>query len=305
MDKYFKEALDSGFIPSSTSPAGAGFFFVEKKDGSLRPYTDYRGSDHITIKNRYPLPLMTAAFEILQGATIFTKLDLRNAYHLVRIREGDEWKTAFNTPTGHYEYQVMPFGLVNAPAVFQAFINALREMLNIFVFVNLDDILKFYLTSVKQVQRFLGFSNFFRRFIRNLISVAEPLSALTKKSAKPFVWTSRPNQAFNRLKQLFTSAPILTLSDPEMPFVLEVDVSDVGVGAVLSQRTRSDNKLHPCAFFPVGLPQLREIMIMGTGSCWPIKWHWKSGGIGWRGPNTLSSYGRTTEASLASGRRRG
>ncbi len=84
---------------------------------------------------------MSSAFEILQGAKIFTKLDLRNAYHLVRIKEGDEWKTAFNTPVGHFEYRVLPFGMVNAPAVFQALVNdVLRDMINVFVFVYLDDI---------------------------------------------------------------------------------------------------------------------------------------------------------------------
>ncbi len=74
------------------------FFFVEKKDGSLHPCIDYRGLNSITLKNTYPLPLMSSAFERLQGALFFTKLDLRNAYHLVRMREGDEWMTAFNTP---------------------------------------------------------------------------------------------------------------------------------------------------------------------------------------------------------------
>ena len=87
------------------------------------PYIDYQGLNDITVKDRYPLPLIASAFELLEGATVFTKLDLRNAYHLVRIREGDEWKMAFNTPTGHYEYLVMPFGLTNAPAVFQALVN--------------------------------------------------------------------------------------------------------------------------------------------------------------------------------------
>ncbi len=87
---------------------------------------------------------MSSAFELLQKAKIFSKLDLRSAYNLVRIKEGDEWKTALSTTTGHWEYQVMPFGLANAPAVFQAFINdVLREMLNHFVFVYLDDILIF------------------------------------------------------------------------------------------------------------------------------------------------------------------
>ncbi|KAK5925542.1 hypothetical protein CgunFtcFv8_018057 [Champsocephalus gunnari] len=141
MNNYIETSLQAGLIRPSSSPAGAGFFFVDKKDGSLRPCIDYSPLNAITIKNRYPLPLISSAFELLQDANIFTKLDLRNAYHLVRIREGDEWKTGFNTPSGHYEYLVMPFGLTNAPAVFQALINeVLGDFLNKFVFVYLDDI---------------------------------------------------------------------------------------------------------------------------------------------------------------------
>lgn len=116
MEEYIRDALKTGFIRPSRSPAGASSFFVGKKDGGLRPCIDYRGLNKITIKNRYPLPLMSSAFEQLRNATIFTKLDLRSAYNLVRMREGDEWKTAFITPSGHYEYLVMPFGLANSPA---------------------------------------------------------------------------------------------------------------------------------------------------------------------------------------------
>ncbi|KAL0199060.1 hypothetical protein M9458_007600, partial [Cirrhinus mrigala] len=146
MEKYISDSLAAGLIRPSSSPAGAGFFFVKKKDGSLRPCIDYRGLNSITVKNTYPLPLMSSAFERLQGASIFSKLDLRNAYHLVRIREGDEWKTAFNTPRGHFEYLVMPFGLSNSPAVFQALVNdVLRDMVDRFIYVYLDDILIFFL----------------------------------------------------------------------------------------------------------------------------------------------------------------
>ncbi|KAI3366835.1 hypothetical protein L3Q82_009486, partial [Scortum barcoo] len=105
MEKYISESLAAGLIRPSSSPLGAGFFFVEKKDKTLRPCIDFRGLNDITIKNKYPLPLIDPAFEPFHQATIFSKLDLRNAYHLVRIREGDEWKTAFNTPLGHFEYQ--------------------------------------------------------------------------------------------------------------------------------------------------------------------------------------------------------
>lgn len=144
MEKYIHDSLAAGIIRPSSSPVGAGFFFVGKKDGTLRPCIDYRGLNEITIRNKYPLPLLASALEPLQGATIFTRLDLRNAYHLIRIRAGDEWKTAFKTPLGHFEYLVMPFGLTNAPAVFQALVNdVLRDLLNRSVFVYLDDILIF------------------------------------------------------------------------------------------------------------------------------------------------------------------
>ncbi|KAK3549307.1 hypothetical protein QTP70_034534 [Hemibagrus guttatus] len=90
MEEYIKEALAQGYIHLSTSPAASSFFFVAKKDGGLRPCIDYRALNRITVKFRYPLPLVPAALEHLRGATIFTKLDLRSAYNLIRIRKGDE-----------------------------------------------------------------------------------------------------------------------------------------------------------------------------------------------------------------------
>ena len=312
MDRYLTECLAEGLIHPSRSPVAAGFFFVKKKGGDLRPCIDFRGLNNITTRNQYPLPLMSTNLEPLLQANIFTKLDLRNAYHLVRIREGDEWKTAFKTPRGHYEYLVMPFGLTNAPGVFQEMMNdILHDMLDIFVVLYLDDILVFsrsleehtqhvhlviqrllenrlYLkaekcifhapsveflgliveggqtrpdprkiqsivewpqpTNRKQLQSFLGFSNFYRRFIRNYSQVAAPLTTLTS-TLHPFAWTPAASVAFADLKRRFTSAPILTNPDPSRPFVVEVDASDTGIGGVLSQQSAADQKLHPCAFF--------------------------------------------------------
>ncbi len=142
MEDYIREARQQGFIQPSTSPAASSFFFVGKKDGGLRPCIDYRMLNSQTVKLPYPLPLVPAALEELRGARIFCKLDLRSAYNLVRIREDDEWKTAFITPAGHYEYRVMPYGLSNSPSVFQSFMNEVfREFLNKFVIVYIDDIL--------------------------------------------------------------------------------------------------------------------------------------------------------------------
>ncbi|KAL0146623.1 hypothetical protein M9458_057963 [Cirrhinus mrigala] len=122
MEEYISEALAQGFIQPSTSPAASNFFFVGKKDGGLRPCIDYRQLNSQVIQQPYPLPLVPAALEELRGAQVFTKLDLRSAYNLVRIRAGDEWKTAFVTPTGHYEYRVMPYGLhqpIRLPNVYE------------------------------------------------------------------------------------------------------------------------------------------------------------------------------------------
>lgn len=101
-----KEALEQGLIR---------FFFTEKRTGELQPCIDYQGLNNITVK--YPLPLILLAIEQLREATVFTRLDLQSTYNLVRIRAGDEWKTAFSTTSGHYEYNSMSYGLVNAPSV--------------------------------------------------------------------------------------------------------------------------------------------------------------------------------------------
>ena len=139
---YLEANLSNGFIRRSSSPAASPILFVKKKDGSLRLCVDYRDLNHATIKNRYPLPLIGELLERVRGAKIFTKLDLRGAYNLIQIREGDEYKTAFRTRYGQFEYRVMPFGLTNAPATFQAYMDEmLQPYIDEFAICYLDDIL--------------------------------------------------------------------------------------------------------------------------------------------------------------------
>lgn len=146
LEDYVRDKLKKGHIRPSRSPAGYPVLFVPKpnKHGvpTLRMCVDYRQLNEITIKNRYPLPLIADLTDVLQGAQIFTAIDLRDSYALLRIKEGDEWKTAFRTPYGHFEYQVVPYGLSNAPSAFQNLVNdTLREKLDTCVVVYLDDIL--------------------------------------------------------------------------------------------------------------------------------------------------------------------
>ena len=309
--EWLKEMEKTGKIRKSTSPAGAPILFVPKPSGrGLRRCVDYRGLNAVTISNRYPLPLMQELQERVQGAQWFTKLDLKNGFNLIRIRKGDEWKTAFRTRYGLYEFQVMPFGLTNAPSTFQDMMNhVLSDVLDIGVLAYMDDFLIYAKTeeehdklvrkvlgrlqtnglavspekcvwktheveflgyiigcngiqmrqdkveaipwwrqpaSVTETQSFLGFANFYQRFIRDYSRVAKPLMDLTKKNEK-WTWSNEAQAAFEELKKRFTSAPILAHFDPTKPVIIETDASDFAIGAVLSQRDE-EHRLHPVAF---------------------------------------------------------
>lgn len=284
--QYLKENLEKGFIEPSTSSFVSPVLFVKKPGGGLRLCVDYRALNAITKKNLYPLPRIDDSLRQLLKAKIFTRLDLRGAYNQIRIKPGDEPKTAFRTRYGLYQYKVMPFGLTNAPATCQQFVNdVLREFLDIFVVVYLDDILiysedtnqhhnhvrkvlsklrdanlfckaekcEFNVTkttflgfvvspeglsmdpskiqtikdwkppsSVKGVQSFLGFANFYRRFIQNYSKIASPLFSLTRKNSK-FTWSKACNDSFEVLKSAFITEPILRHFDPALETILETD----------------------------------------------------------------------------------
>lgn len=304
------ELLSKGFIRPSKSPIGAPVLFVKKKEGTLRMCIDYRQLNLRSKKNKYPLPPIKLLLEQFSTAKIFSKMDLRGAYHRLRIAAGHEWKTTFRCRYGSFEFLVMPFGLTNAPSAFQHYINdVLHEHLDSFVVVYLDDILvystsekehethvekvlellrfhKLYAkaskcefhqskveflgymvgsdgismdvkkvqtvldwpvpTHVKAVQSFLGFANFYRRFIRNYSKIVTPLTALTKKDSE-FRWTEDATEAFETLKKAFTEAPILVHFDPNLDTILETDASDYAMGIILSQNC-ADGILRPVAF---------------------------------------------------------
>jgi len=309
--KFIDENLATGFIRPSRSPCGAPVLFIRKKDGSLRLCVDFRGLNRISKKDRYPLPLISDLLDAPRKARIYTKIDLRHAYHLIRISAGDEWKTAFRTRYGSFEWLVMPEGLTNAPAAFQRFMNDIfSDMTDISVIVYLDDILvysdnlsehqqhvtevfrrlrannlfaradkcEFHVTSckylgymlspegltmapykvqviqdwpelrkVRDIQSFLGFANFYRRFIYGYSDITVPLTRLTRKGT-PWNFSDECRTAFNMLKKAFTTAPVLTHWMPDTPITVETDASDYALAAVLSITTPTSGKMHPIAF---------------------------------------------------------
>lgn len=139
------ENLQKGYIRPSSSPMASPFFFVGKQDGLLRPCQDYRYLNEGTIKNTYPLPLISELVDKLKGAKIFSKLDLRSGYNNVRFKDGDQWKAAFKCSKGLYEPTVMFFGLCNSPATFQMFMNDLfKDIIDEgWLLIYMDDMLIF------------------------------------------------------------------------------------------------------------------------------------------------------------------
>ncbi|GKA03472.1 putative reverse transcriptase domain-containing protein [Tanacetum coccineum] len=142
LSEQLKELSDKGFIRPSSSPWEAPVLFVKKKDGSFRVCIDYRELNKLTVKNHYPLPRIDDLFDQLQGSSVYSKIDLRSGYHQLTVREEYILKTAFRTHYGHYEFQVTPFGLTNAPAVFMDLMNRVcKPYLDKFVIVFIEDIL--------------------------------------------------------------------------------------------------------------------------------------------------------------------
>ena len=153
LKKQLADLSAKGFIKPSTSPFGAPVLFVHKKEGTLRLCVDYRALNKITIKNRYPLPRIEELMDRLAGAQYFSKIDLYSGYHQIRIKKEDTHKTAFRTRYRHYEFLVLPFGLMNAPATFMTLMNDIfREHLDDFVIIYLDDILIYSKTKEEHLQ---------------------------------------------------------------------------------------------------------------------------------------------------------
>jgi hypothetical protein len=297
----------------SSSSAAAPIFFVRVPGKKPRPCVDYRGLNAMTIRDSYPIPILGQLLNQLQGCQFFTKIDLKAAFNLLRVAKGHEWKTAFRTPWGLYEYLVMPFGLANAPACFQRFIqHVLREMLNISCFVYIDDILIFsktrsehqehvtrvlqklqehslfaspekcsfysdkvsflgfaisaegikmedsklstildwpYPVNLKELNRFLGFINFYRKFIQQFSDVAAPLTSLTRLDVDvaSALLSAESRSSFESLKDCFRNAPLLQHFDFGKLRILYVDSSKYALSAVLSQKDDS-GVIRPVSF---------------------------------------------------------
>ncbi|XP_019238918.1 PREDICTED: uncharacterized protein LOC109218971 [Nicotiana attenuata] len=266
--------LEPGAKPINQRPYNTQYFpfaspviLVKKKDATWRFCVDYWRLNDITIKNKYPIPVVEDLLDELNGAAYFSKLDLRSGYHQIRMRQGDEFKTAFKTHHGLWEFRVMPFGLTNAPATFQALMHKLfSPYLRKFVLVFFDDILVYsmsledHLQHLKMVFEVLRANLLFVKmskccfgrpqieYLGHLISGQGVSTDPSKVEAMvdwpypqngAFSWSEKASLAFDELKNAMIRAPVLGPPDFSVPFIIEVDASGTGIGAVLMQNHKA------------------------------------------------------------------
>ncbi|GJW92905.1 RNA-directed DNA polymerase [Tanacetum coccineum] len=269
LQRQVDELLKKGVLQESKSPCAVPALLVPKKDGSWRMCVDSRAINRITIKYRFPIPRLDDLLDQLFGAMVFSKIDLRSGYHQIRIRPGDEWKTAFKTKSGLYEWLVMPFGLSNAPSTFmRAMTQIFRPLMEKCVVVYFDDILVYsktheeheqHLKEVFQILRMnklyanLKKCEFFSDKITFLgyIVTSTGIEVDHEKVEAILSWpvpknihdTKEAQKTFDIVKRKMAEAPVLVLPDFEKIFEVECDASNVGIGGVLSQGGK------PVAFF--------------------------------------------------------
>ena len=311
LKEYLEENLQKGFIVSSQVAYASSVLFAVKPNGQLRLCVDYRRLNHITKRNRYPIPLIEETLIRVQGCKYLIKLDIISAFNKLRMSEESEELITFVISMGSYKYRVLPFGLTNGLASWQHYMNDLLfSFLNDFCQVYLDDILiyskfkkehivhvrkvleklkeaglqvdiekcEFFKkevaflgvmlsvdglrmdpkkveviinwarsTNLKEVQAFVGFVNFYRRFIRDFFKKVRALTRMTKKLVG-FEWTTEAEEAFNLLKKTVTEVFILRHYDRTKQAILETDSSDYVNAGVLSQYD-DEGVLHPVAFY--------------------------------------------------------
>ncbi|KAL4279714.1 hypothetical protein GQ457_03G015840 [Hibiscus cannabinus] len=270
IEKMINEMLGSGIIRDGNSAFSSPVVMVKKKDNSWRMCVDYRRLNQVTIKDKFPMPVIEELLDELGEARVFSKLDLRSGYHQIRMWEDDIHKTAFRTHEGHYEFLVMPFGLTNAPATFQSLMNRVfREQLRKSLYVQhlkeVLEILRKHELYAKESKCCFGADKV--DYLGYVISKGEISMDKSKvesiqswptpnsvRELRDFLGLSgyyrrfiQEEEAFQKLKAAVTSAPALVLPDFNEEFSVETDASDIGVGAVLVQKGR------PLEFFSKGL----------------------------------------------------
>ena len=295
--------LEAGIIRPGNSPWTFPVVIAKKKDELPRFCVDYRLINARIKPSRWPIPLIDEIFDDLHGSIIYTLLDFFSGYWKIKMEEALKDVTAFTTRYGNFRFEVMPFGLINAPSTFQKMMDDILKDLP-FARAYLDDVVifsksmddhmrhvsavfdrisshslrlrvskcvfcqeKVHLlghvvtpngievdpekvkavsdapapTDKTGVRSFIGLAGYYRRFIRDFAHITVPLHALTSPKT-PFGWTEEASEAFLRLKEALTTAPVLAFPDFDLPFIVETDASSRAVGAVLAQK--QEGRIH-------------------------------------------------------------